>query len=394
LDRTFAAVWSASFVAMCCSNLASPILPLFFKGLGGSVVAVGLVFSLRDIAQVFLRIPFGSFSDKVGRKKVIAGGVVFHAMAQLAFLLSWDPLLVTVGMLLNGVGMAMLYPAAQTYASELAQKGRLAETMGLYTMAISTGYLIGPLAGGFLAEAFPSYRPVFLISLVLTSIGGGVSILSLKETRPPQPSVGWTEQAKDFGRQVLEVPGMLSSLLRNKRVAAPSAAVFASTFALAALESYYPLYAKSIGYSESGIGIALAIRALLWTFSMPFLGRVSDRIGRTGPMLTGLLLYAVSSALIPLVGGYGSFLLIALLGFGEGILSPASMAGVAENVVAKHRGAAMGIFGTMLMGGRAAGLLTMGGAVGLFGLVSVFYMSAAIAFICAMVVLAGSAPKR
>jgi DHA1 family multidrug resistance protein-like MFS transporter len=177
-------------------------------------------------------------------------------------------------------------------------------------------------------------------------------------------------------------------------VAAPSAAVFASTFALAALESYYPLYAKSIGYSESSIGIALAMRALLWTLSMPLLGRVSDRIGRTVPMLSGLALYAVASALIPLVGGYGSFLLISLLGFGEGIMSPASMAGIAENVDAKHRGAAMGIFGTMLMGGRAAGLLTMGVASALFGLVSVFYMSAAIAFICVMVVLVGSPLRR
>jgi len=380
---------------MCCSTLVSPILPLYSRGLGAAIAIIGLMFSTRDIAQVFLRIPFGSFSDKIGRKKVIAAGIGFHALAQLAFFVSWDPLLITVGLLLNGIGMAMLYPAAQTYASELAPQGRLAETMGRYTMSISLSYLIGPLAGGFLAEMFPSYRPLFLISFVLTSLGGGISILFLRETRPSQPTGRWAEQFQILGREIIGIPGMLVETFRNKRIVAPSAAVFASTFALAALESYYPLYAKTIGFNEFAIGAALATRALLWTVSMPLLGRLSDKIGRVKPMLAGLFLYVISPALIPSVGGYASFALISMLGLGEGILSPASMASIVENVDVKHRGAAMGIFGTMLMGGRATGLLTMGVAVALFDLVSVFYLSAAVAGACAMVLmLMGSHVRR
>lgn len=379
---------------MCCAYLVSPVLPLYSRAVGASVAAVGLMFSTRDIVQVFLRIPFGSFSDKVGRRKVIAAGVVFHTLAQLAFFVSWDPLLITAGMIFNGIGMAMLYPAAQTYASELAPQGKLAETMGRYTMAISLSYLFGPLAGGFLAEAFPSYRPLFLISLVLTSLGGGISVIFLRETRPsPLPGRGM-EQARILGKEIATIPGMLLEMFRNRRLASPSTAVFASTFALAALESYYPLYAKTIGYSESTIGIALAMRALLWSVSMPLLGRLSDRIGRGTPILVGLIVYTFSAAVIPSFKGYESLLLISMLGIGEGVMSPACMASIAENVDARHRGAAMGIFGTMLMGGRGAGLLTMSVAVALFDLVSVFYLSAAVGALSVLVVVLLGSPSR
>jgi len=381
-------LWSASFTAACCLSFSTPFLPLFARGLGASLAMIGLIFSVRDILQIFLRIPFGSLCDRLGRKPLIVLGLICFALTQLTFFLSRGLWLLVLGMLINGVALAFFYPAAQSCATELAPPDRLGETMGRFTMSLGFAYVIGPLIGGFLAEAFPLYRPIFLMSCTLTSIGAVATLILLRETLPFPSSTGWTDEVRVFGRLVKEVPGTLCGMFTNRRILVSSVTVFVSSFGIAALESYYPLHATHIGLDESLIGASLALRSLLWAFSMPYLGRLSDKIGRRLPMAAGLTMCAIGSALVPATREYPVLLVaLALIGLGGGLHGPASQAGIAEGADSSRRGVGMGLVGTMLMGGRGIGMFTAGLVVSLLDLAWAFYLAALAASLGVAVVL-------
>ncbi len=337
--------------------------------------------------QMFLRIPLGSLSDRVGRKPLIMFGLICFSLTQLLFFLSQNLWILLLGLVTNGFALAFFYPSSQSCASELAPKGKLGETMGRFTMSVGFAFAIGPLIGGYLTQLFPSYRVIFLLGFVFTSLGAIFTKFLMVETLPQLSSTGWTNEMKLMRKQINEIPKTLWSMFKNRWVLASSITVFVSSFGLAALESYYPLYAQNIGYDESLIGAYLALRSFTWTFSMPFLGKLSDKVGRSIPIVVGLIMSAIGSVFLPIVGDYVLLLLFVLVGLGGGLSGPASQAIIAEGTGSGRRGVAMGLYGTMLMGGRGIGIFVTGMVVSILGLVWAFYMGALVVLLGVMVIL-------
>ncbi len=101
---------------------------------------------------------------------------------------------------------------------------------------------------------------------------------------------------------------------------------------------------EEFGLPLEAVGIILTISFVIASVLLLFAGAAADKFGR-GPMLS--LYLAVSALLVGLQGFAGGVVLLTLFrAFGFGIstgLSPITNAYVAENVVAKFRGIAMGV---------------------------------------------------
>jgi len=361
--------------------MVTPILPLYAKALTGSAASAVLMFAFRDVVQIFTRIPSGSLSDRIGRKPVVLLGVTCLTLTQLLYYLSRDPLSLVGAVVLQGIGLGFFLPSSQSMISEMAPEGKVGETMGYRSMTMGFQALIAPLAGGLLAEFFPTYRPIFLITCGLSLLGSVLIASLLPETNLQRPENGLLVELKRAGKEIAKIPRTLKRVFGSKQALSSSIAIFFHGFINGPFNSYFTIYASETGLSESMIGSCFTARSLP-TFITPLLGRISDRTGRLIPTLTGLISYLTFLVLIPSANRYLLLLLLfAGLGVSRRLISVSTMAGVAEGTDSGERGAGLGVWGTMLRLGMTIGSLTMGAFVALFPLSWVFYVAASIALL-------------
>jgi MFS family permease len=106
-----------------------------------------------------------------------------------------------------------------------------------------------------------------------------------------------------------------------------------------------PLHA-STGLGIVTISFAMAVNQFVWGAVQPFTGAVADRYGPGRVLVTGVLIFALSSALMPRVtAGLGLVLTVGLLSaMGSGAVSFSVLIGaVTPRIPAGHRGTAAGV---------------------------------------------------
>ncbi len=366
-------------------SMLMPILPLYANILTGSAAWAVFIFTFRDFIQIFMRIPSGALSDRIGRKPVMLFGAGCFTFAQLMYYLSSNIYTLSVAIVIEGFSMALFNPPSQSLFSEMAPKGKLGETMGYWNMTMGLRSMVAPVIGGMLAELFPHYKPIFLISSSFALIGGLLIATFLPETNPQELRGHLFNEVKDSLKHIAIIPKTLREVFRNRKILSSSIAIFFHGFINGPFNSYFAIHASNMGFSESIIGSFYTARSLP-TFTTPLVGRLSDKIGRIIPIIIGLLLYFTSLALIPSFSIYVLLLIIFVgLGISGRFITISTMARIAEGT-ARKRGAGLGVWGTMLRLGMTFGSLVMGTFVSFFSIQWAFYLASSIAIIGVMVV--------
>lgn len=122
-----------------------------------------------------------------------------------------------------------------------------------------------------------------------------------------------------------------------------------------------PKYAASLGASQTEIGFLFGSYAVVLFIATPIFGALSDRIGRRGPMLWGLLGLALATLLFAFAKEF--WMLVAarsLQGLAAAVTWTSGLALLADLYPSEERGKAMGL----ALSGQAAGVLlgpTLGG---------------------------------
>ena len=137
---------------------------------------LGLGFLLYPAAMFFGASFLGDLSDSWGRRRVLLicvfGLILSYAMMALGVF--WGSLIwLYIGRALSGL-MAGSSPIAQAAVADMSTATNKAHNMGLMTLALSVGIVIGPLVGGItsdhsLAKIF-NYTTPFIISAILSFI--------------------------------------------------------------------------------------------------------------------------------------------------------------------------------------------------------------------------------
>jgi MFS family permease len=173
-DPTLSAVSQAGLVNNAVDGLAWGILPLLFTAGGLSVEATGLLAALYPgvwcIGQLFT----GAWSDRVGRKPLITGGMILQGLA-LAFMATATGFAAwAVGAVLIGVGTALVYPTLIAAVGDRAHPTWRATAVGVYRLWRDTGYVVGGLLGGLIADAFDLRAAVWVVAAL--SIASGLVV--------------------------------------------------------------------------------------------------------------------------------------------------------------------------------------------------------------------------
>ncbi len=134
---------------------------------------------------------FGGLSDKFGRKAVILPSATVATVGALAFVLSgnYALLLFAMGLMMFGEGIAG--PAPVAFAADIAQqKGLGGVGVGLFRTFGDLGFVLGPVAAGFVADN-ASYSWAFMVSEIMLLVTGVLLWFVAKEPRrEPAPAAG------------------------------------------------------------------------------------------------------------------------------------------------------------------------------------------------------------
>jgi MFS family permease len=152
--------------------LAWGLAPLYLAAHGASLREIAVVAAAYPVVWGAGQLATGWLSDHIGRKPLIAGGMLVQAAA-LGLLVvgggSFTPSL-TAAVLL-GVGTAMVYPTLIAAVSDASQPRDRARVVGVYRFWRDSGFVIGALIAGIGADA-TSPRTAILIVAVLTGASG------------------------------------------------------------------------------------------------------------------------------------------------------------------------------------------------------------------------------
>ena len=370
--NAFIAIVFASLLSRLGYQMArSPVLPIFAADLGALPELIGVIVAASTVTGVFFKLPSGTLSDVLGRKRMMVLGALFFAAPPFVYPLVQEPWSLLVLRFVHGFATAIFSPVASAYVASLAETGRGAR-LGWFSSANDIGATAGPLIGGFALYFTASYSLTYLLVGVLGVLTLLVVLLLPDVDHEARAEKTLAARAVDFRRGIAEV-------FRTPPIFIAAGIEAVMYLGYGAFLGFLPIYAKKVGLNDAEIAIVLGAQLILAMLAKPITGRLSDRVGRIPVIVVGLLLCAIALPLIFRSESLTAFILVApLLGLGVGAVTPVTNALIADLASARHLGAAMGVFGTIWDVGEAAGPVIAGFLIGRLGYAATFDVLAAV----------------
>ena len=348
----------------------SPILPLFTdQEFGVNRTQVGLAVGLHGISRLFIAVPAGYMAQRRGCRFILNLGTVVNlagaAMVALSFnyywLLGWRAI--------SGLGSAMFTTGVSIYLQDVAAPETRARFLSLQDLSILVGVTFGPYMGGIMGEHWGLRSPLYLQVLLIL-----VSMILLYKFVPEPGAASGSGQSTGSGMPA-ERPRPAAAPGSLRRLLISPAFIFVGMFALMIVAnrqggrfSVMPLYGEAKGFRPDQLGAFISITHFPQFFTTMISGFLSDRIGRKATIIPAVLL--ISLGIVAFVWG-GTFLMLmtsgVLLGLGEGLAGPPSVAFFADIAPPGLEGVTMGLFRTFGGLGSLLGALLLGGVADLWG---------------------------
>ena len=180
-DRNLSSCSQAGLVNNLNDGLAWGLFPLLFAAAGLSVARIGVLAALYPAAWGVCQLITGPLSDRVGRKPLIAGGMVLQAIALSGFAIADGFAWWVVVAIVLGIGTAMVYPTLLAAIGDVADPSWRARSVGVYRLWRDSGFAVGALLAGILADIVSIDVATHAVA-ALTAISGLVVAFRMTET--------------------------------------------------------------------------------------------------------------------------------------------------------------------------------------------------------------------
>jgi EmrB/QacA subfamily drug resistance transporter len=155
----------ASFMVVLDFSIVNVALPAIEQQLGFSTASLQWVVTAYAITFGGLLILGGRAADLFGRRAMFIAGLAVFAVASLAGGLATDQGLLIAARAVQGIGAAMVAPAALSLVTtSFPEGGRRTRALGLYGATASIGFVAGLVLGGVLVQ-YLSWRAVFWVNV-------------------------------------------------------------------------------------------------------------------------------------------------------------------------------------------------------------------------------------
>jgi len=332
------------FIDLLGFGIIIPLLPFYAESFGASGLTVGLLGTVFSLMQFLVAPLCGRWSDRIGRRPIILGGLLASCVAYVALALADTLALIFLARIVGGIAGGNI-PTAQAYIADITTPENRAKGMGLVGAAFGLGFIFGPAIGGILTR-FGHATPMWCAAaLCLANFVAALFLL-------PESHHG--ERTKislgrlDLLHRARRHPGLVPLLLVFFIVSMAFSG-FEATFALFASHRY-GLTAETIGFVFAFIGVILA------TVNGLLVGRVVPQLGERRVVPLAIALIAIGLFLVALAQGIPSLLFaLGILAFGMGFNNPALTSAISRMSDASEQGGILGLAQSLAALGRIVG---------------------------------------
>ena len=292
------------FIAFLGIGLVIPVLPTLMNELGINGTTIGYLTATFAFAQLIASPFAGKAVDKWGRKIMLVLGLFIFGLSELLFGLGKEIKMLFISRMLGGVSAAFIMPAVTAFIADMTSLESRPKALGYMSAAISTGFIIGPGIGGFLAE-FGTRTPFFFAG-ALGTIAAILTIILISEPDRAAVNHEQASEGKSGFRRIFEPKYFVAFIL-----------IFIASFGLAAFESFFSLFVDhKFKFTPSDIAIVITGSAIIGAISQVILFDRLTRIwGEIKLIRYSLLLSAILVLLMTVVHSYFSILLVTFFVF-------------------------------------------------------------------------------
>jgi MFS family permease len=323
-----------------------PFLSLYVQALGGSMVEIGLVNSLRPLLTLVTYPIAGYLSDRYSRVKIIAVTLYVTAPLWLIYSVAQDWQTVALANFLLGF-VSFYFPASSSLLAESIPPERRGVGFSLWMAIPSAVGIASPYIGGYLTTVYgvvPAIKFLYVVVFAVAVVNATMFLRFLKE-RPREgkgPREGVLRVLANSYRDMLTV---LRWLPRGMRAFAVMLAL--GFFFNNMTGSFWVLYAvEEIGLTKLQWGAVLLVAAVVNVLLLIPAGVAVDRVGPKRALTAALAFAAAPLLLFPYVRGFWpTTLLFAAMTVANSILISGAPALMAQAVPPEMRGRVMAALG-------------------------------------------------
>jgi DHA1 family multidrug resistance protein-like MFS transporter len=297
------------FIAFLGMGLIIPVMPSFMNDMGLSGSTMGYLVSAFAISQLIISPFAGRWADRFGRKKMIVIGLFIFSLAEMIFGLGNHISLLYLSRIMGGVSAAFIMPAVTAYLADITTDQERATAMGYVSAAISTGFIIGPGLGGFIADF--GIRIPFFFAAVFALLAAISSMFILKEPLSKEERIRLTKDLPDTNF-LLDLKKSIHPIYFIAFVI-----VFILAFGLSAYETVFSLFTdQKFGFTPKDIAMIITISSIVAVIIQILLfGRLVNKFGEKRVIQLCLFSSAILAGISTLVSGFFAVLLVTCLIF-------------------------------------------------------------------------------
>lgn len=283
INRTVIILSVVSLFADIASEMIYPVVPVYLKEIGFSVILIGLLEGVADFTSGISKGYFGKLSDEKGiRLPFIKGGYFFSAISKPMMAMLTYPLWIFFARTIDRFGKGLRTAARDALLSQQSTKETKARIFGFHRALDTLGAAIGPIIALLFLRSFPGQYVSLFYFAFIPGILAVVLVFLLKEKKEPVSTLS---------------KGSFFSFFKYWSIASPEYKKLVSGLLLFALfnssDIFLLLVTKEVTGSDTTTIAAYIFYNLIYaTASFPF-GSLADKFGIKKVFIIGLIMFAI-----------------------------------------------------------------------------------------------------
>jgi MFS transporter, DHA1 family, multidrug resistance protein len=339
-------------------NILVPAMPGLATKLAADPARVQLTVSLYLLGLAAAQLVFGPLSDRFGRRPVVLAGLALATIASTAAIFAASIASLVIARVAQSLGASTGQTIGRAIIRDLYDRQHAASMIGLVTSVVVLMPMVAPLIGGILDTLF-GWEAIFAFTAVLSFAICAWALLDLPETR----NLSLAPNSERHFRADLAALAASPRFFGYALCAGLGSAPFFSFLGAAP-----HVVVSMLGRTSAEYGLWFFVPSIGFMAGNFAVSRLTTRFGidaliRWGIALTiaGCLLNVSVYVALPGWEMFTIFLPQIVIGFGNGLLLPTSIAG-AVSIRPQVAGTASGVTGFVQMG-IAAVAAQLGGHV-------------------------------
>jgi MFS family permease len=344
------------FAILSSTMSKNPVLKPLATSLGTPDDLLGIVASASTIPGILISLPAASLSDVFGRRKVLLFAAFVFASAPFLYLGVNSWWMLALVRFYHGFATAIFMPVAEASIASLFPTKR-GERISLFNSATSVGRGLAPFLGGYIL--FATNESFFTLYVAVGIAGVTAFVIGLLFLAEKRTFAVGTLPVEKLPRKMFS--GWLT-IIQNKSVLGVSFVQAVQYFVFGSVEFFLVGYLTDIVKLDLfSVGIIAGSEIVALVIARPLIGRISDKIGRTKPIIAGIVASSFLIAAIPFTTLFPVLLVLATaygVSFAAVLSSTSPM--VSDLVPTTLVGASMGFLSTTMDIGQTLGPIISG----------------------------------